>query len=325
MATQSERAARHGIQTIIDTKKEVIAKYGDWTAHNICLQDEVYTIAPRIVGDEVKLRRIVQCVFDLAGGSVEGLRILDLACLEGLYAIEFARHKANCLGIEGREANIEKARFARQVLRLDNLDFVQDDVRNLSAEKYGRFDVVLCLGFLYHLDAPDVFPFIERLSEVCRRICIVDTRIALSPTAQYTLSGQDVFRDEGRRARCGGSSETKRIEAMGLARQQRELLAESCGALQRPLARRLHDRVRVHVPAEPQKPADRITVVAIKGEKCRLLGTPLMAGRPGEDVPERPHRENSVAVDSLRKISTVLPRSLREVGKTLVGRNNKLT
>ena len=119
-------------QTIIDAKNDVITKYGNWTAHNICLQDDVYTIAPRIVGDEVKLRRIVQCVFDLAGGSVEGLRILDLACLEGLYAIEFARHKASCLGIEGREANIEKARFARQVLGLDNLDFVQDDVRNLS-------------------------------------------------------------------------------------------------------------------------------------------------------------------------------------------------
>jgi hypothetical protein len=80
-----------------------------------------------------------------------------------------------------------------------------------------------------------------------------------------------------------------------------------------------------HVPAEPHKPADRITVVAIKGEKCRLLNTPLMAARPGEDVPERPHRENSVAVEALRKISAILPRRIREVGKTLVGRNNKLT
>src|SRR6185369_11348217 len=115
-------------QTIIDTKNSVITKYGDWTAHNICLQDGIYTIAPHIVGDEVKLRRIVQCVFDLAGGSVDGLRILDLACLEGLYSVEFARHQAQCVGIEGREANIAKARFAKQVLGLDNLEFVQDDV-----------------------------------------------------------------------------------------------------------------------------------------------------------------------------------------------------
>jgi len=65
--------------------------------------------------------------------------------------------------------------------------------------------------------------------------------------------------------------------------------------------------------------------VAIKGEKCRLLNTPLMAARPREDVPERPHRENSLAVDSLRRISTLLPRVVREAGKTLVGRSHKWT
>jgi len=312
-------------QTIIDTKNDVITKYGNWTAHNICLQDDVYTIAPRIVGDEVKLRRIVQCVFDLAGGSVEGLRILDLACLEGLYAIEFARHKASCLGIEGREANIEKARFAKQVLRLDNLDFVQDDVRNLSMEKYGSFDVVLCLGFLYHLDAPDVFQFIERLSEVCRKICIVDTRIALSPTAQYTYQDKIYSGMKGDEHGEADSIETKKSK-LWASLDNNENFWLSRPTLYNALSHAGFTTVyECHVPAEPQKPADRITFVAIKGEKCRLLSTPLMAARPGEDVPERPRRENSVAVDSLRKISTILPRRVREVGKTLVGRHNKLT
>jgi ubiquinone/menaquinone biosynthesis C-methylase UbiE len=303
----------------------VITKYGNWTAHNICLQDDVYTIAPRIVGDEVKLRRIVQCVFDLAGGSVEGLRILDLACLEGLYATEFARHKANCLGIEGREANIEKARFAKRVLGLDNLDFVQDDVRNLSMAKYGSFDVVLCLGLLYHLDAPDVFPFIERMSEVCRKICIVDTRIALSPTTQFAY--QDNIYSGIRGAEHGeeDSIETKQSK-LWASLDNNENFWLSRPTLYNALSHAGFTTVyECHVPAEPQKPADRITFVAIKGEKCRLLNTPLMDARPGEDVPERPQRENSVAVDSLRKISTILPRRVREAGKTLVGRNNKLT
>jgi len=312
-------------QTIIDTKSDVITKYGKWTAHNICLQDDVYTIAPRIVGDEVKLRRIVQCVFDLTGGSVEGLRVLDLACLEGLYATEFARHKASCLGIEGREANIEKARFAKQVLGLDNLDFVQDDVRNLSMAKYGSFDVVLCLGLLYHLDAPDVFPFIERMSEVCRKICIVDTRIALSPTAQYTYQDKIYSGMRGDEHGERDSIETKKSK-LWASLDNNENFWLSRPTLYNALSHAGFTTVyECHVPAEPEKPADRITFVAIKGEKCRLLNTPLMDARPGEDVPERPLRENSVAVDSLRKISTILPRRVREAGKTLVGRNNKLT
>ncbi len=80
-----------------------------------------------------------------------------------------------------------------------------------------------------------------------------------------------------------------------------------------------------NVPAEPDKPVDRITFVAIKGETCRLLNTPLMAGQPVGEMPERARRENPVAIDSLRKISALLPRRVREFGKTLIGKDNKLT
>jgi hypothetical protein len=38
----------------------------------------------------VKLKRIVQMIKDISGTKIENLRILDLACLEGQYAIELA-------------------------------------------------------------------------------------------------------------------------------------------------------------------------------------------------------------------------------------------
>ncbi len=72
-------------------------------------------------------------------------------------AVELARLGANVVGIEGREANLAKARFAKEALSLENPEFHQDDVRNLSKEKYGRFDVVLCLGILYHLNRQTFF------------------------------------------------------------------------------------------------------------------------------------------------------------------------
>ena len=252
------------IQTIIDRKNEVISKHGPWTAHNIHLQDDIYTIAPRIVGDEVKLRRIVQCVFDLTGGTVEGLRILDLACLEGLYAIEFARHKAKCLGIEGREAHLEKARFAKQVLSLDNLEFVQDDVRNLTAERYGRFDIVMCLGLLYHLDVPDVFSFIERLSQVCRKICIIDTRIALHPRTRYIYKNKSYFGIKGEEHDPRDSKERK-MARLWASLENNQSFWLSRATLYNVLSHAGFTTVyECNVPSEPEKPADRITVVAIK-------------------------------------------------------------
>ncbi|MBC1220039.1 bifunctional 2-polyprenyl-6-hydroxyphenol methylase/3-demethylubiquinol 3-O-methyltransferase UbiG, partial [Nostoc sp. UCD120] len=85
------------------------------------------------------------------------MRILDLGCLEGLYSIGLALHGATVVGIEGREVNFQKAKFAKECLGLNNLEFIQDDVLNLSPEKYGYFDIVLCCGILYHLNVPEVF------------------------------------------------------------------------------------------------------------------------------------------------------------------------
>lgn len=160
---------------------EIIEKLGEWTNHNICLGDDLYTLGKeKVTGAEVKLRRLVQMVADISGKPFEELRILDLACLEGLYGLELALQGAEVVGIEGREANVEKARFVKEVLGIENITFFQDDVRNLSREKYGSFDVVLCIGIFYHLDAPDVFRFMESIGEVCRGFAIVDTHVSFS-------------------------------------------------------------------------------------------------------------------------------------------------
>lgn len=312
-------------QAILDQKNAVIAKFGPWTAHNIHLRDDVYTIAPQIVGDEIKLRRIVQCVLDLTGGTVENLRILDLACLEGLFAIEFARQKAHCLGIEGRQANVEKARFAKEVLSLDNLALIQDDVRNLSVEKHGYFDVVLCLGLLYHLDIPDVFSFVQRLGEVCKRICIVDTRIALHPKMQHRHNGKVYWGAKGEEHSPAESAE-KKIAKLWASLDNNENFWLSRPTLYNALALAgFTTAFECNIPAEPVKPADRITVVALKGKPCTLLNSPLIGLRGPDEMPERPRRENSTPVEALRKVGRLFPRPIRTVGKKLMGRENKLT
>src|SRR5215211_7664796 len=172
-------------------KAALVERYGPWTAHNIQLRDDVYTMVTGIEGgNELRLRRIVQLISDLSPKPLERLRVVDLGCLEGLFAVEFARRGADVVAIEAREPNIEKARFSKTALALDNLELVQGDVRNLSRERYGGFDVVLALGILYHLDAPDVFIFLERLAEVCDGLSVLDTHV--------TTSTAERFRHEGR-------------------------------------------------------------------------------------------------------------------------------
>lgn len=256
-------------------KQEVVERYGPWTAHNIRLADDVYTMQPGIVGDEIKLRRIVQTVCDLCEGTVANLRILDLACLEGMYAIELARHGALAVGIEGRAANLAKAAFAREALGLKNLALHQDDVRNLSRAKYGSFDVVLCLGILYHLDAPDVFAFLARIAEVCERFAVIDTHI--SPTPEQSRSHQGkVYWGRPYAEHAPSASAEERAQNLWASLDNAQSFWLTRESLLDALTHAGFTSVlECHVPAEATKPADRITLVAAKGARQTLYGAPL--------------------------------------------------
>src|SRR5581483_4157946 len=165
-------------------KDDMEARYGPWTAHNIRLAEGLYTISPEPAGDEVKLRRVTQLANDVFGGSFSGVRVLDLASLEGMYSLEFARRGARVVAIEGREANVEKARFAARTLGLE-VDFQLGDVRDLSRDQHGEFDLVLALGILYHLDADDLFSLIDRIGTVTQRALVVDTGIGSAGTETF--------------------------------------------------------------------------------------------------------------------------------------------
>lgn len=313
------------LQSLVDVKSDFVREHGAWHSHNIHLQGDLYTMAPEIIGDEVKLRRITQCVFDLAGGSVDGLRVIDLASGEGIYGIELARHGANVVSIEGRETNIEKGRFVKRALSLGNLEFVQDDVRNVTIEKYGLFDVVLCLGILYHLDAPDVFKFAEQLGNICKRICIVDTRITFHPKTELTYNGQPYHGAWGEEHWPGDSKDSK-LRRLGASLDNDRNFWLSRATLYNLLSHAGFTSVyECNIPAEPQKPANRLTFVAIKGAPCRLLNSPLMAGQPAGKMPERPVPENSAAFDLARTVSHVLPKRVRKLGRKALGLENPLT
>jgi len=275
------------LESLKHRQRTVVDKFGPWTASNIHLADHFYTIGEHIQGDEVKLRRILQVVSDTTSKSLETIRLLDLACHEGIYAIEFARHGANVLGVEGRQAHIEKALFAKDALSLSNVDFVQDDVRNLSKDKYGSFDVVLCLGILYHLDAPDVFQFIERIGEVCDDIAVIDTLIAPGPTSSYVYDGTKYWGNTINEGHKPSDSPEDKIKRYWASLDNVTSFQLSRTSLYCMLSRVGFTSVyECYIPPEPAKAIDRITVLAIKGSRQRIMNSPLMEEYPANNTPE---------------------------------------
>jgi SAM-dependent methyltransferase len=140
---------------------------------------------------ENRVSRVSQLVCDVSGERLRSARVLDLGCNDGGFSLELARRGAReVIGIEGREANLVRGRATREAEGLTQVDFRIADVRTLSREAHGEFDIVLCLGLLYHLDVPDLFEFVRRLAEVCRGYALIETNVGLKPRKKVTWDGQ---------------------------------------------------------------------------------------------------------------------------------------
>jgi 2-polyprenyl-3-methyl-5-hydroxy-6-metoxy-1,4-benzoquinol methylase len=149
---------------------------GTFTAHNIRLDDGSFT-KPELSYqmDDLPLLKFSKQLLRFAFPSgVAGKRIVDLGCLEGGYAVSFAREGLHTLGIDVRQTNLVNCQYVKQATNLPNLEFVCDDVSNL--EKYGKFDAIFCCGILYHLEEPR--KFLEQMSRTCERVLIIDTHVA---------------------------------------------------------------------------------------------------------------------------------------------------
>jgi SAM-dependent methyltransferase len=147
-----------------------------FTAHNIRLDDGTLTRPEMSLLMEaepwfVAARRLLGTLFP---GDRRAIRLADLGCLEGGYAVEFARMGFSVLGVDVRESNIEACRYVQSKTNLPNLRFVCDDVWNLA--RYGEFDVVFCCGLLYHLDRPR--QFLEMISTLTTKALIVQTHFS---------------------------------------------------------------------------------------------------------------------------------------------------
>ncbi len=191
--------------------QELKRLYGEWT-YDIPLPHGVWTKGNLNV-PHTRLKRIVQAVSDLCSKPLSSCRVLDLGCLDGLFSIEFASHGAETIGIEIREANVKKALFCKEALGLNNLKFIQDDVRNISEKALGRFDAVICSGILYHLPAQDAVKLVQTMFDMLTEVLVIDTRITTQPLEKFHHDGADYW---GRHAREHSAKETQEQKAKKL-------------------------------------------------------------------------------------------------------------
>jgi tRNA (mo5U34)-methyltransferase len=113
---------------------------------------------------------------DIAGKSV-----LDVGAWDGFYSFEAERRGASrvvasdsfCWGGAGWGTK-DGFELARRALG-SQVEDEEVDVLDLSPERVGQFDIVLCLGVLYHMRDPLLA--LERVASVTRETLVIETHV----------------------------------------------------------------------------------------------------------------------------------------------------
>lgn len=105
-------------------------------------------------------------------------RVIDLACNEGWFSHRMLEWGASyVLGVDIRPRLIRRATLLRTHFGIpaDRMELRCVDVFDLNISELGTFDVVLCLGLIYHLENPVGAMRIART--LTRGICAIESQL----------------------------------------------------------------------------------------------------------------------------------------------------
>ena len=167
-------------------------------AHHFDLGHGIETVTPaeeKFYKKAVGLKKLAELLIDLLPrhlrrGSLDGLRMLDLASAEGGHSIALAQAGANVLGVEGRQLYVDRATFVAKTLGVSTARFQQGDVRKLTADQTGTFEFVLLSGILHHLGRPDFEEMLTTLSSLVEDTLFIYTHVSTPASIKrFNLQG----------------------------------------------------------------------------------------------------------------------------------------
>jgi tRNA (mo5U34)-methyltransferase len=129
----------------------------------------------------------------LCGGSLAGKRVLDLGCNAGFWSLSAIEAGAEfVLGVDGRKMHIDQAELVFEIkgVEVSRYRFELSDVFDLDLTREDPFDVVLCLGLLYHVSKP--IELMERLAAWNSDLLVIDTDLVRARRSSFQLISEDV-------------------------------------------------------------------------------------------------------------------------------------
>jgi tRNA (mo5U34)-methyltransferase len=128
-----------------------------------------------------------QALLDVCGGTLEGKRVLDLGCNAGFWSLQAAQAGAeHVLGVDGRRMHVEQAQLVFEAKGIDPSRYRFEEANIFTHAFTEKFDVVLCLGLMYHIAKP--VELFEIFAGVDAKLVVIDTAVSFAPQACFEVN-----------------------------------------------------------------------------------------------------------------------------------------
>ena len=138
-----------------------------------------------------RFRHFMPYLVQAAGGTLKGKRVLDIACNSGFWSIQCAFLGAEVIGFDARAQLIEQANLLKSITGANNVQFTVLDFWQMDPHELGQFDIVLNLGFLYHVPKP--LEALELTKRMAQHHILLDTAVYPSEAFEIHLKWEEPF------------------------------------------------------------------------------------------------------------------------------------
>lgn len=140
-----------------------------------------------------RFRHFMPWLLQATGGTLEGKRVLDVACNSGFWSIQCALLGAKeVVGFDARQELIDQANLIKRIVGVRNVDYRLLNLWEMTPDALGgTFDVVLTLGILYHLPKP--VEALERTKAMSRDYVLLDTSVFAAKAPLIFLKWEEPY------------------------------------------------------------------------------------------------------------------------------------